>query len=249
MKSKILNINVNVLKMNEAVEKGICFLNTQEHNYIVTPNPEMCVVAKKNKKFQNILNSADLVLPDGIGVVFASRLNKNKIEDRVTGVDFVKNLLYTHNKSVLKVYLLGGESGVCEKAKINIEKAYKNVEVVGISNGFFNEEDEKKIIEHINEKSPDLLLVGLGMVKQENFIFRNKNQLNCKLSIGVGGTIDVLAGIVNRAPSIYIKLNIEWLYRLLKQPKRFVRTLSIPKFIILVVAEKFGGSNEQRRNN
>ncbi len=238
MKTEVLNISFDVLTMNEVIKKANEFLNTEGNKYIVTPNSEMCIVAKEDEKFRNILNKADLIIPDGIGVVFASKLNKNKLKERVAGYDFVINFFEKHNKDKLKVYMLGSKPGVTDKAKINIENKYKNVEVVGHRDGYFKKDDEQKIVEEISKQQPDLLLVALGMNKQETFIYNYKDKLNSKISIGVGGAIDVLAGEVKRAPKIFIKLNLEWFYRLLKQPTRFFRMLNIPKFVLVVLFEK-----------
>ncbi len=238
MKTKILNISFDVLTMEEVIEKANVFLNTKGNKYIVTPNSEMCVVAKDDEKFRNILNKADIVIPDGIGVVFASKLNKNKLKERVAGYDFVVNFFEKHNKDKLKVYMLGSKPGITDKAKINIEDKYKKVEIVGHRDGYFKKEDEQKIVEEISKLQPDLLLVALGMNKQETFIYNYKHKLNSKICVGVGGAIDVLAGEVKRAPEIFIKLNLEWFYRLLKQPTRFVRMLNIPKFVLIVIANK-----------
>ncbi len=238
MKTKILNIFFDTHNMEEAVERGNELLESEGGKYIVTPNPEMCMIARKNLEFRNILNVADMVLPDGIGIVFASYLNKIKVKERVAGFDFINALLESHRKEKLRVYLLGGKKGVAEKAKKNIEKKYKDVEVVGCRDGYFNETEEIEIIKTIRKLKVDLLLVGLGMEKQEKFIFYNKGELRSKLSVGVGGSIDVFAGKVNRAPEIFIKYNIEWFYRLAMQPTRIKRILQIPLFILEIIFDK-----------
>ncbi len=241
MKTKILDLEFDSYTMEEVIEIANEFLNNGKANYIVTPNTEMCMVARNDKNFTNILNNADLVIPDGIGIVFASKLNKIKIKERVAGYDFVKSFFVNNKKEKLKVYMLGSKPGVTDKAKKNIEKEFKKVEIVGHRDGYFKEEDEKDIVKEISNLKPDLLLVALGMKKQENFIFKYKDMLNSKVCIGVGGSIDVFAGEVKRAPEIFIKLNLEWFYRLLKQPSRFFRMLSLPKFILVVIIEKLKG--------
>ncbi len=241
MKTSVLNIMFDVLTMNEVISKANKFLSSEQCSTIVTPNSEMCIVAKNDESFRKILNESDLVIPDGIGVVFASKLNENKLKERVAGFDFVVNFFEKHNKNKLKVYMLGSKPMVTEKAKKNIEEKYKNVEIVGHRDGYFKKEEELKVVEEISLLQPDLLLVALGMKKQETFIHKYKNKLNSKICIGVGGAIDVLAGEVKRAPQIFIKLNLEWFYRFIKQPSRFFRMLNIPKFVIVVVVDKIKG--------
>ncbi len=234
-KTKILDVNFDTYTMEEAVDKALAFLESSEHHMVVTPNPEMVMLAREDKEFCEILNKADLCIPDGIGVVYASKLNKVKITERVGGCDFTQNIFKKAKDK--KVYILGAGENVAEMAKENINKTYDGIEVIGVHNGFFNEDEEKIILEEIRSLKPDILLVGLGMGKQEKWIYNHKD-LPIKLAIGVGGTIDVLAGHVKRAPKIFIKLNLEWLYRALKQPKRLWRTLKLPLFVLVVLKKK-----------
>ncbi len=200
----------------------------------------MVMDAKKDESFEKILNEADLCIPDGIGVVYASKLYDNKITERVGGCDFTEKL-FDEVKSLNKtVYILGAGPGVAKKAKENIEKKYNGLKVVGFHDGYFSkiQGEEEKIKEEIRQKKPDILLVGLGGKVQEKWVYDNKD-LPVKISIGVGGTIDVLGDNVKRAPKIWINLKLEWLYRILKEPKkRFKPALSIPIFILEVLKEK-----------
>ncbi len=234
-KTKILDVNFDTYTMEEAVEKALSLLESDNHHMVVTPNPEMVMLAREDKGFCDVLNKATLCIPDGIGVVYASKLNKVKITERVGGCDFTQNIFKKAKDKT--VYILGAGENVAEMAKENINKTYDGVKVIGVHNGFFNDEEEKKIVEEIKTLKPDILLVGLGMGKQEKWIYNHKD-LPVKLAIGVGGTIDVLAGHVKRAPEIFIKLNLEWLYRALKQPKRIMRTLKLPLFVLVVIKEK-----------
>ncbi len=245
MKTKILDISFDTYTMKEAIEVANQFLLSDKNHYVVTPNSEMCVEARDDDEFREILNNADLVIPDGIGVVFASKLNKVKLKERVAGYDFVVNFFQNHNKKdKLNVYLLGSKPGVTDKAKTKIEEKFKNVQIIGHRNGYFKKEEEEQIVSEIAKLNPDIVLIALGMNKQEKFMYTYRNKLNSKISIGVGGAIDVFAGEVKRAPDIFIKLNLEWFYRLLKQPSRFFRMLSIPKFMLIVALEKVKGGNK-----
>ncbi|MFV0519732.1 MAG: WecB/TagA/CpsF family glycosyltransferase [Lachnospirales bacterium] len=235
-KTTILNVNFNTYTMEESVNKALMFLEENCSHMVVTPNPEMVLVANEDKEFLDILNKASLCIPDGIGVVYASKLNKIKITERVGGCDFTQNILSKAKDKT--IYILGAGENIAQMAMDNINSKYKNVKVIGVHNGYFDKTEEKAIVEEITALKPDILLVGLGMAKQEKWIY-NHMDMPVKLSIGVGGTIDVLANHVRRAPDIFIKLNLEWLYRALKQPKRFLRLLKLPLFVIKVIVDKF----------
>lgn len=240
MKTNILNVPIDVVTSEEALNKLLYYINNESkiNHLVVTPNPEMVMRAKKDEEFFNIIKNADLVVPDGIGIVLASKLNKLKLSERVAGCDLVLSLFKNIEKHNTTVYILGGKPGVAEKAKHNIESKYKNIRVVGIQNGYFNNQEEKLILEDIKSLSPDVLLVGLGFPRQEKWIYKYKNSLPVCISIGVGGTIDVIAGVVKRAPKIYRNLGLEWLYRLLCQPKRIFRMVNLPIFVFNVIIYK-----------
>ncbi len=223
----ILGVKVNKITMKQAVERAETFFDGKPH-MVFTPNPEIIMECKKDEELKNIINSADMLLPDGIGVVIASKFVKNPVSERVGGFDFVCRLLKTGHS----FYFFGGKPGVAEKAMENMRK--QGVNVVGCHHGYFKEDDE--IVKDIIDKKPDVLVVCLGAPKQEKWIYKNLEKLNVPISIGAGGSLDVLAGEVERAPEIYQKLCIEWLYRALKEPKkRLPRIMKLPVFIIDVM--------------
>ena len=227
MKVSILGVEIDNVTMEQVLE--YCNNLTIGVHYIFTPNPEIIMEAR-DEKFKNILNSADLLLPDGIGIVIASKILGTPIAARVAGFDFVCNLLKTEKS----FYLLGGKPGVAERAAAELEK--QGVNIAGTCDGYFT--DDSLVISDINAKKPDVLLVCLGAPKQERWIYKNRDKLSDMLCIGAGGVLDVFAGDVRRAPDIYIKLNIEWLYRAVKQPQRFLRLWKLPWFLVKVVWEK-----------
>jgi len=229
VKVDILGVKIDNITMADALKRTEDFFYGGSH-MVFTPNPEIIMYAQKDEDFLSTLNSADLLLPDGIGVVIASKLKGSKIKERVPGFDFVCNLLKTGKT----FYLFGGKPGVGQAAASNLEK--QGVRVVGYHHGYFN--DDEEIIKDILSKRPDVLLVCLGAPKQEKWIYKNKDRLNVPLCIGAGGSLDVLAGNVKRAPVIYQKLCLEWLYRAIKQPSRLPRLLCLPQFLIEVL---FGG--------
>ncbi len=231
MKSSILGVMFDNYGNAETLEILKGYLKEDKNHIIITANPEMVMAAKNDSEFNTIMNDADLVLPDGIGIVIASRLLKKGINERVPGCDTVQALF---EKTSATVYLLGGKPGVCELAKENIESKYKNIKVIGLNDGYFDNEKEILITEEIKRLKPDILLVGLGFPKQEKWIYKNKD-LPVKISIGVGGTLDVLAGVVKRAPICFQKLGLEWFYRLIKQPSRIGRMSILPIFMLNVI--------------
>lgn len=233
---KILGVRIDKVDMDGAVKAILGFLKKDTPSVVYTPNSEIVYRAKDDEKFKTVLNSSDLNTADGIGIVYASKILNNPIESRVAGFDLATRLLPVMNERKLKLFLFGGKEGVGERAKEEILKKYPDINICGIENGYFENSD--KIIEHINRENPDFVFVCLGAPKQENWIFENKDKLSAKVLMGIGGSLDVFAGEAKRAPDIYIKLNIEWLYRLLKNPTRIGRMMALPKFAIAVIKSK-----------
>jgi len=232
---KILDINVNTVDYPQAISELKKFLNSTELKFIVTPNSEIVMNATKDEELRTIINSADLVIPDGIGLVYASRILKKPLKERVTGIDFLNGALEELSNSGKSIFLLGSKEGIAKKAGEEMQKKYPNLKIAGTHNGFFSEGEEEDIIELINRANADMLCVALGSPKQEMLIYKYKNKLNAKVAIGVGGSLDVWAGELKRAPIPFQKLGIEWLYRLIQEPKRYKRMGAIPKFMIKVM--------------
>lgn len=235
---EILGVLIDKITMPEAVEKAKALLSQDGVSAIYTPNPEIIMAAYTDDSFRDILNGADLCTPDGIGVVYGSRILKDPVPERVPGFDLTCHLLETISKTGEGVFLFGAKPGVAEIAKKNLEEKYPGLVISGVHDGYFKEEDEPAIVNMINRSGAKLLLVCLGAPKQEKWIEKHRNDLNVNLCMGVGGSLDVFAGTAKRAPEIFIKLNLEWFYRLLKQPTRIGRMMMLPKFILTVIKEK-----------
>ncbi|MDP4118020.1 MAG: WecB/TagA/CpsF family glycosyltransferase [Bacillota bacterium] len=234
----ILGIKINKINMDSAVETAKSYMADGGFHYIFTPNSEIIMAAYKNGDFASKINSADMCTADGIGVVYAAKILGQPVSGRIAGYDLVMRLLEDLPKIGKRAYFFGGAPGVADEAKEKLEKKFPGIEICGSANGYFDAEREKEIIADINEKKPDLLLVCLGFPKQENWIFEHKDELNVGLAMGVGGTLDVIAGRAQRAPDIFIKLGLEWFYRLLKQPSRIGRMMALPKFLFTVIWKK-----------
>ncbi len=240
---EIVGIHVDNLDFSEAAEKTAAFLEGSSLNMIFTPNSEILVDAVKDPELGAILNNAQLVIPDGIGVVIASKFYGKPLKERVAGVDLMSKMLEQTSANGGSVYLLGASQESVETAAANIKQKHENITIAGIRNGYFNEEDEAGIIEEINNSKADLLLVGLGAPKQEKFIYKYKDQLQVKVAIGIGGSIDIMSGAKKRAPEFYQKAGLEWFYTLLKQPKRIFRVMKLPKFVLLALYDSIASKN------
>lgn len=230
---EIVGINIDKVTFEGAEDRLLEFLQQDELKMVFTPNSELLVDAVKDPSFAEILNSGDLVIPDGIGVVISSRFYGTPLKEKVAGCELMGSLIeiaYTEKKSI---YFLGGKEGVAEEASQKLAVKYPGINIAGYHNGYFNVDEEKKIIDDIIDKGPDIIFVALGAPKQEKWIYRNRHKFTAKIAMGVGGSLDIIAGRVKRAPEFYQKTGLEWLYRLGKEPKRFFRMLKLPKFIIL----------------
>lgn len=242
----IFGTKVNNISLEEAKSIVKDFLKEDKLHIIYTPNTEIVMAAKDNKEIRDIINSGDLIIPDGIGLVYASRLKKKPLKERVTGFDLSMEILHVANKEGYSLFLLGGKEGVAQEAGKNIKKDYPNIKILGSHHGYFkgshtgykDSGEELKIIKEINRLKPDIIFVGLGFPKQEIWIDTNKDRLNCKIIIGNGGTMDILSGKMKRAPEIFQKLGLEWFYRLIKEPSRIKRQIVLPKFMLKVLFSK-----------
>ena len=234
----ILGVPVAALTMREAVAQVQQFIDDKKTTLIATANAEMIMNAQHDAELREILQTADLVVPDGAGTVWAAHHLGYEMPERVAGYDLVQAVLKEAPKRGDRVFFFGSAPGIAESAKKKAEKLYPGVQVVGVRNGYFTEADEPHIIEEIRAAKPDILLAALGVPKQEKWLRKYAEQLGVPVSIGVGGTLDVMAGNVRRAPKWMQKAKLEWLFRGLKQPSRAGRLLALPKFVLKVVASK-----------
>ena len=202
--------------------------------YVVTANAEIVMYAKENVSYFNIITKADYIVPDGIGVVKGAQILKKEIKERVPGIELMVDLLKIANKFNQKVYLNEEKNEVIEKMIKRIKSDYPNINIVGYSNGYINDSDNK-ITDEIINLEPDYVFVAKGAPLQDEWINKVIQKTNKGLFMGVGGSFDVLAGEVKRAPEIWQKLNLEWLYRIAGDPKRWKRSMALPKFVIEVL--------------
>jgi len=233
----ILGVNIDNVCLEEAVHRAESFVNRGEPLLVVTANPEMIMLARRDRSFRLCLESAGMVTADGIGLIIAARLLGRPLKERVTGIDLVSALFRRTSGKKPAFYFAGGLPGIAEKAAANVREAYPGVEIAGVWDGYF--EDDTAIIEDIQQKKPDIVLAGLGMGKQEKWLKERVLAAGVPVGIGVGGSFDVLAGAAKRAPGWMRRLGLEWFYRLVRQPSRFGRMLQLPRFLLAVVLSRF----------
>lgn len=226
--TNILNVRINTQKKQEILELAYKMLKSKKSHYIVTPNPEIVMTAFQDIYYLDVLNQADLKLPDGVGLKFASFLTKNRIKQRIKGVDFVEDLCNIASHHNYSVFFLGGEKDVAEKTANILKIKFPKLKIAGFDGGGRVSQDgvlqDKSILAKIKQSSPDILFAAFGCPKQEKFIVRYLPKLkSVKIAIGVGGAFDFLSGKIKRAPKLFRFFGLEWLWRLIVEPKRIKR--------------------------
>ena len=232
-KVNVDNILFDNITLDEAVAFSKQSLMEKRQITVYTPNPEMCELCHNNPSLLEVYNSADLTLPDGIGIIKAANLLGTPLKEKVAGVDYAFRLMELCESIGKKVFIFGGREGVAENARNNLVSKYPNLNICGVRNGYIqNSEENEELIRSINDSKADVVLVCIGFPKQEKWIFDNKGKLpDVKLFAGLGGSVDIFAGTAKRAPKLFINMHLEWFYRLLKNPSRFKRMTALPKFM------------------
>lgn len=235
---EILGVKVDAVTMTQAVESVERLIAAKKNSLIATANAEMLLRATHDEELKIILNAAELVVPDGAGTVWAAHHLGYEMPERVAGFDLVQELMKISPSRGYKFFLFGAAPGIADKAKLKAEELYPGIKIVGTRNGYFSADDEPAIIAQIKDAKPDVLLAALGVPKQEKWLYAHKNELGVPVSIGVGGTFDVMAGVVKRAPVWMQRAKLEWLYRAMLQPSRAGRLIALPKFVWKVINSK-----------
>ena len=231
----VLGVSFDDLTMDEAVEIALGFMQERRACYACTPNPEIVMAAKGDAALRAALSGAELVLADGVGITKAAAMLGTPLKSRVPGIDFASNVISRLAQRGGSVYLLGAKPLVAEAAAEKLTQTYPGIVIDGTNDGYFT--DDAPVIEKINAASPDFLMVCLGSPKQELWMSVNAGRLSCGLMAGLGGSLDVLAGNVQRAPETWRRLGLEWLYRVIKEPKRLGRVMKLPAFVLEAAAE------------
>lgn len=233
---KLLGFNIDTFNFQEAVDFANQLVEEKKGGQVVTINPEMIEYGLKNPEFAAILNNADLVIPDGVGVKIGLKI-KGVNAPRIAGIEFSHKMIEECSKKGFSVCLIGAKPQIIEKAAQNLKTEFENLNIVYIQDGYF--QNREAVLTELKEKAPQFVLVALGSPKQEEFIVEARKLLPQSLMIGVGGSFDVWSGEVQRAPEVYQKLGLEWLYRTVKEPQRFKRIFpTLPRFILRVLFSK-----------
>ena len=240
MRTDVLGVAFDNVTMDEAVDWALAMLEEDGPHLVVTPNPEIVQRAAKDPEFAGILSKADLVIPDGIGVVYAAKILGRPLKARVPGIDFASALLERAAGTGRRLFLLGAAPGVAEQAAVNLRAAYPGLAVCGTHDGYFKEDGP--VVDAIRESGADIVFVCLGFPKQEKWIAAHGEAAGARLYIGLGGSLDVFAGKVERAPESFQKLGLEWLYRLAKEPSRIGRMAKLPLFLVSALGARLKGA-------
>ena len=238
-RTDVLGVGFDNVTKAEAVERALELIDAREGRYVVTPNPEIVMLAKENPALKEALAGADIVLPDGAGIVKGAAILGRPMKEKVPGIDFACGVMARLAERGGSVYLFGAKPGVAEAAAETLRTKFPGLVISGTSDGYFS--DDGPIIEKIKDAAPDFLHVCLGAPKQELWMAKMSGKLLVGLMVGLGGSLDVFAGTVKRAPEAWQKLDLEWLYRLLKEPRRIGRMMKLPLFVIEAAGERLRG--------
>jgi N-acetylglucosaminyldiphosphoundecaprenol N-acetyl-beta-D-mannosaminyltransferase len=236
-KINIRGVCFDSVTMNEAVEICNGFLDEGKVHVIHTPNAEIVQLCAEQNEYYDLINSADLVIPDGAGVILASKILGCPLQKgKVAGIELCERLIKLSAECKKSVFFLGGKPGIAEEAAVKMKERYPSLLVAGCSDGYFK--DDAAVIKKINDSGASVLLICLGVPRQEKWMYSHRNELNIRLMGGFGGSFDIFSGVTRRAPRIFIRLNLEWLYRLICEPRRIRRMMKLPKFIIGTILSK-----------
>lgn len=238
MKINVLGVGFDNVTMEEALARGRELMDGAGCHYVVTPNPEIVEACLADPAAMAAVNGADLVLPDGIGVIYGAKMLKTPLKERVPGIEFGTSMIEYCSRNKKPVYFLGGKPGVAEQAAKNLRERFGGLIVSGTHDGYFS--DDAAAAALIRESGAEMALVCLGAPKQERFMANYAAATGAKLLLGLGGALDVFAGVAQRAPEFYVNHNLEWFYRLLKNPSRVGRMMKLPLFLIHVASARRG---------
>ncbi|MCI9390903.1 MAG: WecB/TagA/CpsF family glycosyltransferase [Oscillospiraceae bacterium] len=236
MRIDVLGVGFDNITMDQAVAEGVRLMDTAGAHYVVTPNPEIVETCRQDGEAMEAVNGADLVLADGIGVIYGAKLLGTPLKGRVTGIGFAQGLMERMAGNGRSLYLLGAKPGVAERAAENLARQYPGLQIAGTHDGYFSEDGP--VTEDIRASGADVVFVCLGAPKQEKWMRRNGEAAGAHLMVGLGGCLDVFSGEVKRAPAVFQKLGLEWLYRLAANPSRIGRMVKLPLFLIHTAGER-----------
>ncbi|MFW0861250.1 MAG: WecB/TagA/CpsF family glycosyltransferase [Dethiobacter sp.] len=245
MQEFILDVPTDAVTLAEAVSWAQEKLNQNSTHFIASVNPEICLAARRNSALLAALLAADLRIPDGIGIVLASRLCGGQLRERVTGIDLMEELVALAAAEGKKIFLFGAADGVAAAAASKLKERHPSLIVAGTAHGYLPQAPDGEVACNIAASGADLVFVALGSPRQELFVAKHGAASGAKILMVVGGSFDVLSGRLRRAPLLYQRLGLEWFYRLIQQPKRILRLPVMPVFLLAVTQQKlFSGGRK-----
>ncbi len=235
----VLGVFIDNLTISKSLQYISFALNANKKTIVSFVNEDCLYKAQNDEEYRRVINSSDLVLPDGIGLRIIMKVFGHGMKDNCNGSDLAPQIIKRAEGGNYKIYLLGGREGVAMKAAHNLKTLYPNLCVVGYSNGYFVDDDN--VIKDVNEVGTDILFVGMGVPKQEKWIARNKKKLNVKLCLGVGALLDYLSGRIPRAPLVFRRMHLEWAWRIFWEPRRMIKRYIIDgiKMFFMVFKQRF----------
>ncbi|CAI6081198.1 N-acetylglucosaminyldiphosphoundecaprenol N-acetyl-beta-D-mannosaminyltransferase [Paenibacillus sp. JJ-100] len=234
----IYGIPFSKLTMKETVQVLEEAVLSKQPHQVITANPIMVMAALEDKAIMKVMQDAEIIVPDGTGVVWAANYCGDPVAERVPGYDLLHELMRVGENYRWGVYLLGSTSEVIQETAVRLQQQYPAIRIVGYRDGFFGPSEDEQVIADIQQAAPDLLFVARGADTQEPWIHKYKHTLQVPVMMGVGGSFDVISGKTKRAPKLFQKLRLEWFYRLLREPSRAGRMLALPKFALKVMRDK-----------
>lgn len=232
--AEVLGCRIDPLTMAATLNRIEDFIHNKQTAHIITLNAEIAYQAYSDTDLQDLINRAQIVTPDGIGIVWGARQLGVNVPERVTGIDLMEQLCQRAARQGWNIYLLGAAPGVAQAAALKLQQKYPGLIIAGIQHGYFDDAQTEQVVADIARSKPDILFIGLGAPRQEWWIDQHKERLKVPVLIGVGGSLDVISGQKQRAPQWMINYNLEWLYRLMAEPSRYKRQLVLPRFAWLI---------------
>jgi len=236
MKTKILDYEI----FNDNIEELFKNINELEKVHIISGNPEVLLNGLQNNVLlENFTSENSIIIPDGVGTVICSKIIGQPVRQKIAGIEVMDNIVKKCEKENSGIYLLGSTKQTVDMCNINLRTKYRKLNILGSHDGYFDLDNCEEILMQIEKVNPKVLFVAMGCPRQEIFIAKYMDRLPCSIFMGVGGSFDIIAGNVKRAPKWMISIGMEWLYRVVKEPFRIKRLSSIPRFILIVLKEKY----------
>jgi N-acetylglucosaminyldiphosphoundecaprenol N-acetyl-beta-D-mannosaminyltransferase len=240
----ILGVPIDRVNMDDAVTRVHRFMSEDRPHMIVTADSAGVVIAQHDPELLGIMRAADLITPDSAGILLAAKLLGTPLKERVCGIDVAQQICRICAEEEASIFLLGAAPGVADAAATNLVRKYPGLRIAGTQDGFFT--DDVMVVEQISRSGASVLFAAMGIPKQEKWVAERLNQLNVRIAIGLGGSFDVFSGNVQRAPEWMRNHGMEWLHRLVSNPKKITKVAHLPRFAVMAIQERLGLRKKSR---